>query len=102
MSNTLHKVTVIWNFQNGLQVAGVDVGTGGSGGVTKYAADFSGTTVTILGTTHGLGTKDLTVLAYDAQTPAHLISPGSVTVHPTTFDVVLTFAETQAGRVVLL
>jgi hypothetical protein len=32
MSNSIHKETVIWNFQNGLQVAGVDVGTGGSGG----------------------------------------------------------------------
>ena len=57
------------------------------------------TTVTILGSTHGLGTKNLLIQAYDATGAA--LDPGRVTVDASTFDVVVTFAQPQSGMLVL-
>ena len=58
-------------------------------------------TMTILGTQHGLRTKDLLVVAYDGQTPARALVPGQVTIHPTTLTVVVTFAQPQSGLLIL-
>lgn len=60
------------------------------------------TTVTILGVTHGLGTLDLSVTVWDTQSPHHMIGPDDVTVADATFDVVVTFAVAQSGRIVLI
>ena len=59
------------------------------------------TTVTIAGATHGLGTNALCVAVYDASTPAVLIEPASVSVHPSNFEVEVKFAQSQSGTVVL-
>lgn len=57
--------------------------------------------VPIPGTVHGLGTRDLLIQLYDNAVPAAQIQAGGITVHPTTFDVIVTFNVPQAGRVVL-
>ena len=68
-----------------------------------YAVAFtSATTVTILGATHGIAKTDLLVAIWDSSNPRALIEAGSVTVHQTTFDVVVTFEVAQSGRIVLL
>lgn len=71
----------------------------------QYTTTFAGvTTLTILGSAHGLGTADLFYKIYNAADPAAVIqSPTltSVTVHPTTFDVVITFASSQSGSLIL-
>lgn len=46
---------------------------------------------TITGGTHGLGTADLLWALYNATSPAASIQPNTLTVHPTTFDVIVTF-----------
>lgn len=67
-----------------------------------YSTGFANvTTVTIPGTVHGLGTRDLIPALYDAATPAAAIQGQSLTVHPTTFDVEIVFAVPQSGWVVL-
>ena len=58
-------------------------------------------TVTIPGSTHGLGQTFLFVQAYDAATPAQALTLGSLSVHPTTKDVTLVFPTPVSGRVVL-
>lgn len=68
---------------------------------SKYTTSFTGTTLTIPGATHGLGTASLVVQVYDNATPRALVIPGSVTVHPSTFAVVLTFAESGTYNIVL-
>ena len=71
-------------------------------GVMNQQVFFPATpTFTLPGTTHGLGTAALVLAVYDASTPAVLIEPGSVTVHPTSYDVTVTFAQAQSGSVVL-
>ena len=69
----------------------------------SYSASVaSATTWTITGATHGLGTADLTVAVYDSGSPTRTrITPGSVTINDSTFDVTITFAVAQAGRVVI-
>lgn len=68
----------------------------------NYSQAFtSQSAVTILGSAHGLGTSNLLVDCYDNSTPAARLSPSSVTVHPTTYDVAVTFASAQTGRCVL-
>jgi hypothetical protein len=68
----------------------------------QYVATFtSQTTVTIPGTTHNLGTKALLFQIYNNATPAAWVAPETVTVHPTTFDVVVTFGQAQSGSIVL-
>ena len=60
------------------------------------------TTVSVLGTTHQLGTADLLFKVYDNGTPYQTaMEPGSLTVHPTTHDVLMTFATPQSGVLVL-
>lgn len=67
-----------------------------------YAASFtSQTTVTVPGATHGLGTRGLLYQLWDASTPRNALAPDTLTVHPTTHDVVATFADPTSGRVVL-
>ena len=69
----------------------------------SYAVGFTAqTSVTILGTTHGLAKTDIAVIIWDASNPRALIEAGSITVHQTTFDVVVSFAESQSGRIVLI
>ena len=61
----------------------------------------SQTTVTVLGSTHGLASANLLHQVYDDSAQPVLIEAGSLSVHPTTFDVVLTFAVPQSGTLVL-
>lgn len=69
----------------------------------RYAEAFTSvTSVTILGSTHGLATTDISVTLWDASNPRAVIEAGSITVHQTTFDVVITFIDAQSGRVVLI
>lgn len=57
--------------------------------------------VTIAGAAHGLNTANLLVDCYDNATPAARLDPSSVTVHPSSYDVVVTFASAQTGRCVV-
>jgi hypothetical protein len=67
-----------------------------------YSQAFtSQTSVTVTGATHNLATKNILVMCYDTSTPANWIQPGNITVHPSTFDVVLTFAVSTSGYCVL-
>lgn len=72
-------------------------------GPHRYATTFaSQTTVTVPGTTHQLGTADLDVTVYDAATGTrNKIVPASVAIDSTTFDVTVTFAMAQSGRLVI-
>ena len=72
-------------------------------GTPRYAQAFTNqTSVTIPGSTHGLGSPNLlhTVYAPSGSEPCR-IQAGSLSVHPTTFDVLLAFAVPQSGVVVL-
>lgn len=75
------------------------------GGVTvtpNYGKQFtSATTLSISGAEHLLNTSNLVVTCYDAAAPARMIEPDSITVDPTTYNVTVTFAQTQSGRCVL-
>lgn len=74
----------------------------GGGSTGAYSSSFSSqTTVTILGTAHQLGTANVLVGCYDASTPAMRVQPDTVSVHPTTYDVTITFATAQSGRCVV-
>jgi hypothetical protein len=67
-----------------------------------YTATFTGqTSITILGATHGLGSAALLYRCYDTGTPRAWFEPGSFTVHPTTYDVVVQFGVPLSGRVCL-
>jgi hypothetical protein len=69
--------------------------------VTTYSVSFTAqTTVTISGATHGLGTSNLMVQCWDAETPAHLVE-GDVSLDPSSFDVVISFAIPQDGKCVV-
>jgi len=69
--------------------------------VTKYILDFElQLQFTILGTEHGLGTSDISVTCYDNSVPREAVGIGW-TVHPTTFDVEITFALPMSGRIIL-
>ena len=68
----------------------------------QYAQDFAAaTSVTILGTAHGYGHPNLLVQAYTAGPPRRKILPEALTIHPTTYDVTVTFLETQSGTIVV-
>jgi Protein of unknown function (DUF2793) len=77
--------------------------TPASGGGGSYATNFSSiTTFTVLGTTHGLGTPDVSVTVYDSATGLrNLILPNSVSVDTSTYNVTITFSFSQSGRVVI-
>lgn len=71
-------------------------------GSPRYAQAFTNqTSVTVLGTAHGLASADLLWEVYDASASPTVIQPGSLSVHPTTFDVALTFAAPQSGTLLL-
>ena len=78
-------------------------GSMGSGGTVNSAVALPGTAlpVSIPQATHGLNTANVLVTVYDARTPRHQVQPGRVTVDATTHEVVLSFAQAQAGTVVL-
>ncbi len=66
----------------------------------RHSVTFAGaTTVTVQGADHQLGTGDLVVTCYDAA--AAVVEPGSVAIHPTTFDVTIQFAVAQDGKCVI-
>jgi len=70
--------------------------------VSRYTATVSATTsVSVAGTTHGLGTNMINVSCYDDATPRARVEPDKVTVADTTNDVVITFFETETGKCVL-
>src|SRR5262249_28424067 len=52
-------------------------------------------------TVHQLGTSDLLFQCYDAASPRHAQGVGSLTVHPTTHDVVVGFVTPTSGILVL-
>ena len=86
--------------QSGLVV--LNAGHPSAGLTGNFATSFGATTtLTIPGTSHQLATPTLLVAVYDASTPRIEVQPARVTVHPTTFDVTLTFAQSQSGLIVL-
>jgi hypothetical protein len=69
----------------------------------SYGVAFGAvTSVTILGATHKLGKTDISVSIWDASSPRALIEADAITIDSTTFDVVITFAQSQSGRIVLI
>jgi uncharacterized protein YdbL (DUF1318 family) len=91
---------LVWNSSSSQwQPQNVAAG-GGTGGA--YSSSFtSQTTVIILGSMHQLGTANLLVGCYDTSVPAVGVQPNTVSVHPTLFDVTITFASAQSGRCVV-
>ena len=65
---------------------------------SDYSANQSGATWTVSATAHGQRTKNLIVTCFDSATPAAVVDC-AVTVHPTTYAVVATFATAQTGRI---
>lgn len=71
-------------------------------GTPRYELPFTNeTTVTVLGATHGLATNHLLWGLYDNADPAAALQPSALTIHPTTYDVVVTFALPQSGLLIL-
>lgn len=67
-----------------------------------YAATFTGqTSVSIPGTTHGLGSAALLYRLYDTSSPRAWFEAGSFTVHPSSYDVSVVFGVPFSGRLVL-
>jgi hypothetical protein len=66
--------------------------------VSNYVATVTAqTVVTINGTTHRLGTANLSVACYDNASPSALVEPDRVVVDPVTFTVTIYFASAQTG-----
>jgi hypothetical protein len=84
-------------------ISGIAGLTGSGSGVAPYAADFTATTsLTTAGTTHLLGSKDLTEpTVYDTSTDPQTMIRTGWTVNTSSFDVVVPFPVSQAGRIVL-
>jgi hypothetical protein len=76
---------------------------GSSGTAAFYATTFSNqTSVTVLGSTHNLGTADLSVTVWNSATGTRSqIIPNTVQVDSTTFNVTVTFVQSQSGRIVI-
>jgi len=90
---------LVWNSSSS-QWQPQNVASGSSGGA--YSSSFtSQTSVTITGAMHQLGTANLLVGCYDTSIPAMRVQPNTVSVHPTLFDVTITFAVPQSGRCVI-
>jgi hypothetical protein len=72
---------------------------------SRYQASFTNTnSFTVLGATHGLGTADLFWALYDTtSTPHQTFEPEQLSIHPSTFDVSVTFPTgiLRTGRLVL-
>jgi hypothetical protein len=66
--------------------------------VSNYVAAFTAqTVVTINGTTHRLGTANLSVECYDSASPSALVEPDKIVVDPVTYNVSIYFASAQTG-----
>lgn len=76
-----------------------------AGGVPAvYAATFvNQTTLVVTGATHALGTADLGVCIYDsASGTRNLLIPNSVSIDSNTFNITVTFVQSQSGRIVII
>jgi len=68
----------------------------------NYVTFFtSQTSISITGSTHGLGTSNLLVQCYDSATPANLVEPSLITVDPNSYNVTVAFAAAETGRCVI-
>jgi hypothetical protein len=86
-----------WNTTAGQWTPNNAAATGGA-----YSGSFtSQTSVTIAGTVHQLNSANLLVTCYDTENPAMEVEPNSISVNPSTFDVIVTFATAQSGRCVV-
>ena len=74
---------------------------GGSGSPYTSPLFTSQTAVTVLGSAHGFTTAALVVSAYDNSTPRNLIAPSAITVNASNFNVVVTFASSSTGYIVV-
>jgi len=74
-----------------------------SPGQTGNPADVfvAQTTVTILGTTHQLGSNDLIVECYDNSSPPQRVEADHIQINPTTYDVTIWFSTPQTGYCVV-
>ena len=98
---TSYDITLVFaQAQSGALIVNARAPTPGIAGNVLHAFTNQNS-VTIPGTIHGLGTNNLLVHVYDAAIPALRLRPGRVTVHPTTYDVIVSFAQPQSGVVVL-
>ena len=71
---------------------------GGAGGVANYEENFtSQTSITATDAEHGFGHARILVGCYDNSTPRNWIIPSAITVHASTYDVVVTFATATTG-----
>lgn len=72
------------------------------GGPPQYTGTFTDDlSVTILGTTHGLETGALLVTVFTDEAPKNVLTPGTVTIDQTTFDVSFSFVTAQSGSYIL-
>lgn len=73
------------------------------GSAPHYVAAFTAqTTVTVSGSTHGLGTSNIGSQCYDTSTPANKVEPNAFSVDPSSFNVVINFSVAQSGKCVLM
>jgi Chaperone of endosialidase len=93
---TSYDITVTF----GTPQAGLLVATLGQPAyTTTFALTEAPYTLTVLGAVHQCGTDNLLWQVRDMQ--GDVLVPGSVSVHPTTYDVTVMFAQPQSGRLVL-
>jgi hypothetical protein len=70
--------------------------------VSNYVSTFIGqTAVTVNGTTHRLGTRNLSVDCYDGGIPSARVEPDKIVVDPVTFNVTINFTSAQTGSCVI-
>jgi hypothetical protein len=69
-------------------------------GAGVYAADFTASTLTVLGSTHNLGTKDLTITYRDAS--GNKLEPQSENINSSTFTVTAIFGQSTTGRITIV
>jgi hypothetical protein len=69
-------------------------------GAGVYAADFTASTLTVLGSTHNLGTKDLTITYRDAS--GNKLEPQSENINSSTFTVTTVFGQSTTGRITIV
>ncbi len=69
----------------------------------RYSTSFlNQTSITVVGSTHGLATAALLYQVYDNAEPRALIEPNSLSVDQSTYTVGLTFATPQSGTLLLV
>jgi uncharacterized membrane protein len=67
----------------------------------NYVTVFtSQTSISVLGSAHGLGTPNLIVQCYDNATPANLVEPSLISIDPNNYNVTVAFATAETGRCV--